>query len=212
MSIGCGLFSFSIYKVLGGTRRTETRIEQFRLFSFNKNMNKFHLKFMLLCLFSFVGMTLCATDFTVSGINYNKLTSTTVEVCSGSYSIDIIIPSKVTNEGFTYNVTKIGDKAFYQSSSLTSIIIPHSITEIGEYAFNGCSKMTSILFGNSVANIDRHAFDYCISLTTISLPSSLTSIEANAFESCSQLTAISILDGVTKIGESALCIAGFYHW
>ena len=48
---------------------------------------------------------------------------------------DVIIPS-------TYNglpVTSIGDNAFYERRSLTSIVIPSSVTSIGEHAFDGCT-------------------------------------------------------------------------
>ncbi|MBP3289798.1 MAG: leucine-rich repeat protein, partial [Alistipes sp.] len=45
---------------------------------------------------------------------------------------------------FDGNVTEIGDKAFYDCSSLTSVTIPDSVTEIGWYAFQRCSSLTTI--------------------------------------------------------------------
>ena len=38
----------------------------------------------------------------------------------------------------TYSVTSIGDNAFVDCSSLTSVTIPNSVTSIGEGAFYDC--------------------------------------------------------------------------
>ena len=37
------------------------------------------------------------------------------------------------------SVTSIGDRAFYECTSLTSVTIPSSVTGIGDNAFHGCS-------------------------------------------------------------------------
>ena len=47
---------------------------------------------------------------------------------------------------FDGNVTTIGQKAFYDSKSLTSITIPDSVTGIGAQAFYGCTRLTCIYF------------------------------------------------------------------
>ena len=107
----------------------------------------------------------------------------------------------------TYNipssVTSIGEYAFHDCRSLTSINIPSSVTSIGKDAFHGCSSLTSINIPYSVTSIGGRAFASCSSLTSINIPSSVTSIGESAFSGCSSLTSINIPSSVTNIGSSA---------
>ena len=88
------------------------------------------------------------------------------------------------------SVTSIGDGAFDDCSSLTSITIPDSVTSIGNWAFFICSSLTSITIGNSVTSIGTNAFHSCIGLTSITIPYSVTSIGDGAFFGCISLTSI----------------------
>ena len=58
-------------------------------------------------------------------------------------------------------VTSIGNNAFYDCSSLTSVTIPNSVKSIGYYAFQGCSSLTSVTIPNSVTSIGHGAFYGC---------------------------------------------------
>ena len=66
-------------------------------------------------------------------------------------------------------VTKIGNLAFNECSSLTSVSIPNSVTSIGEAAFYGCSSLTSVSIPNSVTSIGNFAFVYCSSLKYVAV-------------------------------------------
>ena len=100
-------------------------------------------------------------------------------------------------------VTSIGDRAFFECNSLTSITIPSSVTSIGEGAFYWCNSLTSITIPSGVTSIGDSAFYCCRSLTSITIPSSVTSIGNHAFDSCDSLTNITIPSSVTSIGDSA---------
>ena len=97
----------------------------------------------------------------------------------------------------------IGDKAFYECSSLANITIPDSVTSIGNSAFSGCSGLTNVTIGNSVTSIGGSAFYNCRGLTSITIPNSVTTIGDSAFYGCSGLTSVTIPDSVTSIGKSA---------
>ena len=117
----------------------------------------------------------------------------------------IIIAYRADDESYNVpgTVTSIGDKAFFECKSLTSINIPDSVTSIGKSAFYRCKSLTSINIPNSVTSIGNSAFGECESLTSINIPDSVTSIGDGAFGECKSLTSINIPDSVTSIGDGA---------
>jgi len=76
---------------------------------------------------------------------------------------DLQIPSRLD----AYNVTAIGNDAFYNCDFLTSITIPDSVTSIGEYAFSRCTSLTSVTIPDSVSSMGANPFGYCEKLTRI---------------------------------------------
>ena len=97
----------------------------------------------------------------------------------------ITLPSDY--EGKNYG---IGERAFYNCDSLTSITLPESLTSIEDYAFRDCDSLTSITIPEGVTTIGEDAFWDCKALTSITLPKGLTSIGDEAFHWCSALTEV----------------------
>ena len=99
-------------------------------------MKKIFTLFFALC-----AISVWAHDFSVNGIYYNYLEGNEVEVTyrgadyfeyNDEYSGSVTIPSTVTYKGTTYNVTKIGNTAFYACYSLTSVVISEGVRTLGE--------------------------------------------------------------------------------
>ena len=131
--------------------------------------------------------------YPVEGGNlYFDKSSGTITDCDTSV-ISANIPSAIDGVA----VTSIGECAFKNCSSLTSVTIPKSVTSIGDYAFNYCSSLTSVTIPNSVTSIGEGAFFCCSSLTRVTIPNSVTSIGDYAFSYCSSLTAIYVAEGNT---------------
>ncbi len=172
-----------------------------------------------------------ASDTAVNGIYYDfdsntKTASVTYRgssynAYSNEYTGSVTIPSTVTYNGTTYSVTSIGDWAFRDCSSLTSVTIPNSVTSIGGWAFNECSNLIQPIYNSHVfaymptsysgtytipsgiESIAGGAFAGCSSLTSINIPNTVTSIGEGAFSGCSGLTSVTIPNSVTSIGDWA---------
>lgn len=61
----------------------------------------------------------------------------------------VILPSKISS----WPVTKIGEDAFQDNTTITSVTIPASVTEIGSNAFAGCTNLTSVHYAGDWSNL-----------------------------------------------------------
>ena len=147
-----------------------------------------------------MSMTAQAEERTDDGFYYeeNKDGGITITGYTGDET-ELVIPGEIDGKG----VTSIGDSAFRDCSSLTSIKIPAGVTSIGDFAFEYCYGLTSIEIPAGVTSIGESAFEHCSGLTSIEISAGVTSIGESAFEECYGLTSIEIPAGVTSIGVSA---------
>ena len=110
------------------------------------------------------------------------------------------------------DITSIGDRAFYDCRSLTSVTIPKSVSSIGENVFVGCGAVTTIVVeeGNTVydsrnncnALIETESNKLIAGCMNTVIPNDITSIGNWAFYDCS-LPSLTIPSSVTYIGEGA---------
>ena len=72
----------------------------------------------------------------------------TITKYTGKESTVIILP-KISS----WPVTKIGEDAFQDNTTITSVTIPDSVTEIGSNAFAGCTNLTSVNYKGDWSNL-----------------------------------------------------------
>ena len=140
------------------------------------------LCFITLACLSVFGLTACGEeDKTIFTAENGVITGLTEY---GKTLNEFVIPESI--DGVT--ITTIGDFAFNQMKSVTSITIPNTVTKINWYAFCGCSSLTSIEIPSGVTSIGDFAFSGCDSLNSIVLPKSVVSIGDSAFSSVKEIT------------------------
>ncbi len=147
--------------------------------------------------------TLGEDEFDYQGLRYKKLSSSTVSVVGPvEVQTERVIPETVVNNGTTYTVTEIGDRAFdcrlvdstpYKDyvgkPNFVSIKIPKTITRIGAYAFRWCGDMytnsglVNVIFDSEsqLKLIDHDAFANCHAIREFELPREVETIGENAF-------------------------------
>lgn len=97
--------------------------------------------------------SLVTDDYTAQFISvrddaYPPPKTVTITKYTGTEST-VILPSTISS----WPVTKIGEAAFQDNTTITSVTIPGSVTEIGANAFAGCTNLTSVTYGGDWSNL-----------------------------------------------------------
>lgn len=112
---------------------------------------------------------------------------------------------KITKVIIPDGIESIGNYAFYNCTSLTTVEMPYVISEgttkyltvIGTGAFRGCTSLTTLNIGNPedkcapIAYIGAYAFMDCTSLKSINLRT-VTWMETMAFYGCTSLVSVDL--------------------
>lgn len=153
---------------------------------------------------------------------YQVLDDGTAEIVAYNGSAETLtIPSKLDG----YTVTSIGDSAFKECTSLTSVNIPSGVTSIESWAFGRCRNLTnvnipdsvtsignwafgscnlsSLTFGKELKVIGQYAFPFNKNLKSVTFNNNLEIIDRYAFDTCISLKEIIIPNNVREIGLCA---------
>jgi len=112
-------------------------------------------------------------------------TATVVRNNVDKYSGAINVPTTVSKDGDTYNVTGIDQMAFQACSEVTSIAISNSVTNLGYGAFYQCSGLSSIYIPLSVTKIGDLAIFGCTGLTEVTVDEQNTKYDSR--EGCNAI-------------------------
>ena len=112
---------------------------------------------------------------------------------------DAIIDRTIGGTYINDKITNIGNNAFANCTSLTTVNFP-ICTNIGINAFANCTRLTTVDFPNC-SYIGNNAFRFCYSLTTVSFPN-CTNISIDAFAYCSSLISVNF-PNCSYIGSNA---------
>ena len=153
---------------------------------------------------------------------YTSSDGNVVTPSDDAFNVSIVSNDYKDGQGvitFDGELTTIGDWAFNDISTLTSISIPASVTSIETWAFSDCEDLTSLTFadGSHLETIGESAFSgtalsgtlnlpaslisigeaafATTKITAVTIPASVTSIEKYAFSGCSQLSSLTFADG-----------------
>ena len=100
----------------------------------------------------------------------------------------------ISDDGTRFKVVGVSDwdGPGDPSTNLTAIVVPNTVTTIGNWAFNNCTSLTSVSLP-AATTIGDNAFAICTSLTSVSLPAA-ESIGSGAFIYCDTLTSVDFGD------------------
>ena len=165
----------------------------------------------------------------VDGVLFNKDKSELITYPAGKTDSEYVIPNSVIS---------IGDSAFENCTSLTSVTIPNSVTSICDSAFyntayyndksnwnNGVlyisdclidtnynfDSTTDYIIKDGTRIIADYALSHCDNLTSVIIPNSVTSIGDSVFSDCTSLKSVTIGNSVTSIGSSAFYNTAYYN-
>lgn len=124
----------------------------------------------------------------------------TIIKCAPTVTGDLIIPDTLGG----MPVVKIGEKAFYYCSEITSIAMGDNIRSIGKEAFAFCGALSKVVLSEELTELAEGAFYMCFNLNEASLSKTkLKSIGESAFANCGYLAVAALPDTLETVGKEA---------
>ena len=107
------------------------------------------------------------------------------------------------------NAAKIIGNYAFAGTKISTITMPQTIESIGDYAFSECSSLSSIDISGSVKTIGDYAFYKCTSVKDVVIPNSVRTIGERAFSGI-DLKSVTFNEGLESIGALAFADFGGY--
>ena len=121
------------------------------------------------------------TTFIKNKLSYkivNKASNLIKMLKSVTTSKKLIIPASITQNGNTFNVSELDNKAFKGNKQLRRVTIGKNVTKIGKECFAGCSNLTVIEFkGTKITSIGKYAFKGINTKVKIKVPAKMSKDE-----------------------------------
>jgi uncharacterized repeat protein (TIGR02543 family) len=117
-----------------------------------------------------------------------------------TFGLESFSSSALTTIQIPARVTAIGNGAFYNAQSLSNVTFasPSSVETIGDYAFADAYSLTSISIPAGVTSIGKDTFSYATSLNSITIPANVEEIDDRAFLGTDSLAKVRFT-GVSKL-------------
>ena len=109
-----------------------------------------------------------------------------------TWTLDAEGTMAISGTGAMKNYGTNNSPAAQKKASVKKVVIEDGITSIGDYAFFDCSSLTSIEIPEGVTSIGEGAFSNCRNLASIEIPESVTSIGDFAFFGCGDSLEITV--------------------
>ena len=159
---------------------------------------------------------------TIDGNNFSVGSNAIHYSTSGAIDLSEVW-SGTEGTGTQYQVTSIGEYAFWSCENITTVVLPEGVTYIGQWAFVWCKSLKSLEIPESVTNIGTYAFQDCNGTNfiihntnmqygdafnscqnyTVTIPEGVKSIGENAFYNCEGMAAVELPSTLESIGNSA---------
>ena len=126
---------------------------------------------------------------------------------------ELVIPDSIYVNNKEYKVTMIANEAFYNCTSLTSLIIGNNVNHIGLRAFDGTYIYNQVADGDFVYANCENGLKWLLTYKTtkpsgiLNIPNDVVGIAYDAFYQCTDLSGeLKIPDSVKYINQQA------FHW
>lgn len=143
----------------------------------------------------FICISTYAQEFTLDGFRYGINGDNNTVTLKGHVNlppVKLVIPDKVTFKDKEYNVTVIGEKAFFDCSEISSVKFSNKVFKVEFGAFSYCKNLTNITFEEGIGVIERLSFNDCPNLKSVYISKTVKLIGEGAFMKCNNLQIIEV--------------------